>query len=75
MFDEAVPPPAAPGLREAPDDASLRAAAEAVDALWDEPDPGDPDAAEDLIWMIDDEEAMRDALRSLREALREGKPE
>jgi hypothetical protein len=49
--------------------AELRAAAGAVDALWDEPDRGDPDAAEDLIWMTHEEVAMRDALRSLRKVL------
>jgi hypothetical protein len=57
------------GEEEPPPD--LRAAAVAVDALWDDPDPSDPDAADDLIWMTHDEEAMRDALRSLREALRD----
>ncbi len=47
------------------------AAVQAVDSLWDEPDPGTEDAAEGSIWMTHDEGAMAIALRGLRAALRE----
>jgi hypothetical protein len=54
---------------------ALEVAATAVDALWDEPDPGTGDALEGKVWITDFEDdgsppVFNAALRKLREALR-----